>query len=434
MLRQIPSIWIYCSRKFFLNHETKKKFIFSVFRNLKILEISTRYCSIYDKAFANCRRLESLSFGPLFDDLTPSSLNAIRASLKTNNGLKVLRIFGSVFEDDFSSEIGFKLREFSIDDLEIENQHQNVNLFLKTQVASLEVLTIECESFDVEYMTTVLSMPRLKKFTLKCQYLKIPANVANILPQNHSVTHLDLTTSWPKPEEIENILKAFPRIEFLEILAMTDETAVLIAKSCKFLKKLSTMIFTTANDFAFFPNLVKFSCQAPSGKFQKSLVSFLEKQSDSLEVLSIMNICNADHLKIILSMPRLRKLCFAAAIADFSDLAVESLPKSLSVTKLKLLAGNMVDKALLGAFPKVQSLEILGINNELADLISKTCKSLKHLHVERFLATKVSNEAFFLNLATFTCEDVDGRSSAYQLYQKLCTHPKPAMKFWNQML
>lgn len=77
------------------------------------------------------------------DGASPSTLVTIKTCLKNNKKLKNLTFHHApIFNEDFSSEISFKLTKFSFNFWEKENQQRNLNFFLKTQKDTLEDLTI----------------------------------------------------------------------------------------------------------------------------------------------------------------------------------------------------------------------------------------------------------------------------------------------------
>lgn len=112
---------------------------FYFFRNLKTLDIYSDVAS----AFVNCKNLETLSMS-VRDGASPSTLVTIKTCLKNNKKLKNLTFHHApIFNEDFSSEISFKLTKFSFNFWEKENQQRNLNFFLKTQKDTLEDLTID---------------------------------------------------------------------------------------------------------------------------------------------------------------------------------------------------------------------------------------------------------------------------------------------------
>lgn len=200
-------------------------------------------------------------------DLTPQVVLSIRNSLKCNKGLKKVKLgCNSIFDEDFSSEINFKLTEFDAFALRLDRPDlvQNFEKFLATQKDSLEILTIKGRKAIAVAMKTILSMPRLKKLCLKkkfCGRDNIQLE-AGIYQQNFSVATLDL--EFIQIENIdfhEIILSAFPRVETLRIWLFSDEIANLISEKCKSLKKLHVLYFRARNidNMKFYRNLENFT-------------------------------------------------------------------------------------------------------------------------------------------------------------------------------
>lgn len=194
---------------------------------------------------------------------SPSASEAIRNTLKSSNGLKKLEIkCDSLFSEDFSSEINFKLKQlhiYSLVDSEVVFQ-RNVNSFLMTQRETLESV-IFAGRMGIEVLETILTMPRLKKLTFGVNCID-PLKLATvILPENKSVTSLHLTGVWRNLTSYKIILKAFPNVENLRILKMTDEVAEIIPEACKKLKTFTPMQFEVKSikNEDFYRNLSKFA-------------------------------------------------------------------------------------------------------------------------------------------------------------------------------
>lgn len=177
---------------------------------------------------------------------SPSASEAIRTTLKSSNGLKKLEIkCDSLFSEDFSSEVNFKLEKIHFYSLVRSEAvfQQNVNLFLITQRETLESV-IFAGSMGVDAMRTILSMPRLKTLTFGVNDIDPEELATANLPQNQSVANLHLTGNWHrKASAYKVLLKAFPNVESLRILKLTDDLADLIPEACKSLKKLTVMQF-----------------------------------------------------------------------------------------------------------------------------------------------------------------------------------------------
>lgn len=165
--------------------------------------------------------------------------NAIRTSLKSNETLKKLRLpCDTLFNEDISTEIGFKLRVLQLLFPREAQQKGNINLFLKTQKNSLRTLSIG-RWLGGDVTKTVLSMTRLKALTLfqHVDYIE-PSEYAESLPQNLSVTKLDLSDIFTN-EMTDRLVKAFPNVEYMKINMMYPNRR-LIHETMKSLKDLNT--------------------------------------------------------------------------------------------------------------------------------------------------------------------------------------------------
>lgn len=190
------------------------------------------FATFYDAAFVNCKNLTSFSIksgGSMGD----TSLNAIRTILKTNGGLKFLKIdyevFYLLFGDDFSGETSFKLREFHAKSLQrpLGNQtqvRQNLNSFLMAQGETVETLTLG-KWMGGDVFKTILSMPRLKQVTLMgFQGVESAELQSESFPKISSVKRLDLSDFW-KDEVVRFMLEVFPRVEDVTITGTADQAS-----------------------------------------------------------------------------------------------------------------------------------------------------------------------------------------------------------------
>lgn len=203
--------------------------IVSAFRNLKSLKISEKF-TFYYEAFVDCTSLESLEIN--FDEVRYSAWNAIRTSLKSNDGLKMLTLHqeplsygGRLFDEDFSTEINFKLSKFCALELRLKRSTSFLNFikFLRTQSDSLETLCIKsCELKTIALLETFISMVRLKKLVLiGCDdhyYNREPiVHPVRFFRQNFSVVYLDLSKFRTDVGTLDIILESFPNVETLKM-------------------------------------------------------------------------------------------------------------------------------------------------------------------------------------------------------------------------
>lgn len=163
--------------------------------------------------------------------------------------------------------------------------------------------------------------------------------------------------------------------------------------------------------------------------------SFLTTQSATLETLKIRGRSMDDLvLETILSMPRLKKLALSLNDVFIAQLAALNFERNLSVISLHLhdISENKVFLTiLLKVFPRLESLKIHHLGNEIADLISEKCNSLKQLTVGRFTAETLADETFFLNLQKFNCSVVITASK--KLFKKLNGEFITSANYENQM-
>lgn len=163
---------------------------------------------------------------------------------------------------------------------------------------------------------------------------------------------------------------------------------------------------------------------------RRNLNSFLKTQRNSLKSLVIINWMGIDVFKTVLSMPGLTHLFLVANDLAEPEFLVENFKENNSVVSLQLWLDFSIDdeavskfKTFLKAFPKVQSLKILNMDNNIADFISETCVFLKKLSVEFFMASKVADESFFFNLESLESKVVF--CGASDLFEKLQDKPNP---------
>lgn len=212
--------------------------VINIFRNPEALEIQygqafeTQY-GLYEKAFADCKNLDSLKFCHIIYDL-PLLSDILRNSVKRMSLLKTFQASGSFFAEDVPLDVTFKLTELVILEVDSEVRHQNTNLFLKTQSDTLEILKIDYHlHIDAEFLKIVLLMPRLRKLTLETSRYQQMEPVIEKLPESHSITDLSLFYINGY-DELTNLLRAFPKVENLKIKKLDDEIMKAMLKTCKF--------------------------------------------------------------------------------------------------------------------------------------------------------------------------------------------------------
>lgn len=211
-------------------------------RNLKNLKIDLSEVVLYEEAIVNCQKLESLSIWTHYDDIPQNYLNAIRIILQSNKKLKTFKTAcSSLFIDEFPFEMGFALTKFEVC-WWFNQKHrtrQNINLFLKTQRNTLEIVKFG-KWMGVEIMKTILLMPCLKEFILSQLEIDPLEQTPERFPQSHSITSLELPR-FENPNAVINkmFLKAFPKVETLNITSMPcEELSDLIPEAFRSLKKV----------------------------------------------------------------------------------------------------------------------------------------------------------------------------------------------------
>lgn len=201
-------------------------------------------------------------------------MDPVKVCLKSNKKLKTLDIQSQnntselvkalFLEENFQSELSFKLQTFGIGMILTETQLENFNSFLKIQSATLETLKIKGRSIDDLVLETILSMPRLKKLALSLNDVFIARLAAVSFETNFSVNSLHLCDISENIIFLTILLKVFPRLESLNIHHLGNEVANMVSEKCNSLKQLTVGRFTAEAiaDETFFLNLRKFNCSA----------------------------------------------------------------------------------------------------------------------------------------------------------------------------
>lgn len=99
-------------------------------------------------------------------------------------------------------------------------------------------------------------------------------------------------------------------------------------------------------------------------------------------------------------MPRLKKFFLGCFHIEDSDIAAFSFPPNYSVKTLPLkIVGDNINvlQIFLEAFPKIEILKIHFFDDDVADLIAKTPKSLKHLIVRSFHVKNIAKDLLLRN-------------------------------------
>lgn len=163
--------------------------------------------------------------------------------------------------------------------------------------------------------------------------------------------------------------------------------------------------------------------------------TFLMTQKQTLEELRLRGwVINSeidyDIMETISSMPHLKKLMLL--LNNFGNMPLGmNLEENHSVVNLFLGAcENSLGWAeyFMKTFCKVEYLVVEHVTDSVADLISRTCKSLKRLSTARFSATNISNEKFFSNLNELKSCTVDPNASQ-QLFERLNGELEFCIKF-----
>lgn len=154
--------------------------------------------------------------------------------------------------------------------------------------------------------------------------------------------------------------------------------------------------------------------------FQQNFNSFLKTQRDSLEALTIEQELEAEVFRTILSMTRLKDIWMRSNDIDLLKYSADNFPQNFSLETFFFkgpINNRDLFKKVLSMFPKVAYLNISNLTNEVAEIISETCKHLKKISTAKFSATNVSNEVFYKNLEKLYSFQVNGDSQ--KLFEKL---------------
>lgn len=191
----------------------------------------------------------------------------------------------------------------------------------------------------------------------------------------------------PALNAIRTTLKMNENLKTLELLHIHDGNV--------FSEDFSSEIKFKLESFCIYFNVLE-------PQLLRNLHSFLITQKNCLEKLTI-RITTIETMKIIASMPRLKKL-YLHGIDDIDQLevAAESWPPNHSLTVLNIPCfwnDNNSYEFFPKLFPKVEALHITTFGDREADFISENFKCLKRMRMENFRATSIKDEDFFLRLS-----------------------------------
>lgn len=203
------------------------------FAKLRVLNASHLQPFLFQKALDKVTNLEQLMIWSR--NQTDASLACIKRMLKVNNKLKILEIFGNVFDqimfENIVPDLQFKLRKLSVN-----NHHRSLEYYDKIQDNFTALLKSQCKTLEtlylggwngVDVLKEVYRLPNLKNLTMKgLANAEDPVDWESLVLQtNNSIFELNLqnvpsnftmlrliTTEVPK-------LRVF-RISFMETLLM----------------------------------------------------------------------------------------------------------------------------------------------------------------------------------------------------------------------
>lgn len=171
----------------------------------------------------------------------------------------MLELPGSeIFSEDFSSEVGFKLSKFSLNQFDDQvDIPTSLNQFLITQKDSLETIKIK-QRVGVETLNIILSMPHLKHLSVSAYP---PSENAVNLPNSQSIIGVVLFDfdDW-SVSDYTVLLQAIPNVEMIKIYKFCNELAIAISATCKSLKRLyiRKCFYNIISNIEFFSNLEVF--------------------------------------------------------------------------------------------------------------------------------------------------------------------------------
>lgn len=181
-----------------------------------------------------------------------------------------------------------------------------------------------------------------------------------------------------------------------------------------------------SNEISFKLRRLTFGPATYEAETQRNFNLFLKTQTQTLKILTIFGYTDVAVVKTIFSMPSLIAVCLAVDTIQGLEISEATFPQNQSVFIL-ILTEFWVDmtalKVILKGFPKLQTLKIANITDEIADSISAVCTTLEILDCDYFFAKNVTDEKFFLKLKQFTCQEFSLPESpgtdSQKLFEKL---------------
>jgi hypothetical protein len=245
---------------------------FLQFPKLKVLEMKCCQAALFHEAFVNCRKLKTFVIKS-GSSISSQALNAIKNILKSNVELEILGIhftvFNLIFNENISSFVRFKLKEFHVNDLyrlpgSYFTVKENLHKFLAMQMETLEVLSIG-DWNGHKTLELIFHMTKLKDLTLKgfhraerwVEWKKVD------LPTNLSIVKFNLSDMSKNFEIFSKLLTATPNLQTLKLYALDQKSMEFLSSNCKLLTSLEIEHFqaTDVSDENLFKNLKTFEAK-----------------------------------------------------------------------------------------------------------------------------------------------------------------------------
>lgn len=173
-----------------------------------------------------CSNLVSLELGF-------NRLDLIEKLLKSNKGLRVLKLSGRLESDDIFSHFDASLQTLAFDTWRDYNKPPSenspvFNKFLKAQAGKLKSLSIDFGSYgpyiDQVTLETIMTMPKLKNLTINIEsHFLQPSRPLKDLRENRSVVNLNLLMNfhnivqWGLDSKTKSFMSKFRNLKTLQL-------------------------------------------------------------------------------------------------------------------------------------------------------------------------------------------------------------------------
>lgn len=139
---------------------------------------------------------------------------------------------------------------------------------------------------------------------------------------------------------------------------------------------------------------------------------FLRVQMETLEEVTIGDWMGIEIIKMVLHMPRLKKLTMkgfhhAAHDIDWKNLELRKNTEIMDFYFNDMSNNWKILVKLICALPNLKTLKLYSMDQISMMFLSVTCPGLKSLEVEHFRAINITNEKLFRNLEKFSCRKME---------------------------